>query len=148
MGKREQKLRGDRIRELVLLIYLNERYGRSRVKISTLKKTLGYSAGGIYNALDGSGYFQRKGDLVTLSEKGQEYVKRNWIPYFQVVNPFSYVLMLFGSILLIEWYLINYHNMMLVFDWYQGITLIAVGLALRFGFSRMMYLSLRLRKKL
>jgi len=148
MTKKEQKLRGDKIRDLLLLIYLNEKYGGGKVRISTLKKTLGYSTGGIYHALDESGYFERKGDVVTLSQRGQEYVKTEWIPYLQVVNPFSYFLMVIGSFFLISWLLRTYYNILLVFGWYEGILMIAVGLILRFAFSRITYWFYKLMKKI
>jgi hypothetical protein len=148
MARKDQKLRGDKIRDLLLLIYLNEKYGGGKVRISALKETLGYSTGGIYNALDESGYFMRRGDVVTLSQSGQEYVKKQWIPYLQVVNPFSYFLIFIGSLLFMSWFLRTYYSIILVFGWYEGLLTIAVGLILRFAFSRIMYWFYKLRKKM
>lgn len=148
MAKKNEKLRGDKIRDLILLIYLNEKYGGSKVRLPTLRKTLGYSQSGIYSALDESGYFERKGDVITLSEKGQSYVKKQWIPYYSAFNPFGYFLILVGFLLFLSWYLRVYHGALLIFDWYQGIIVIIGGLIIRFALLRMLFWTLKLEKKL
>ena len=148
MAEKNKKLRGDKIRDLLLLIYLNEKYGGGKVRISALKETLEYSTGGIYGALDESGYFERRGDVVTLSQNGQEYVKKQWIPYLQVVNPFSYFLIVIGSLFFMSWFLRTYYDTILTFGWYEGILMIIAGLILRFAFSRIMYWFYRLRRKM
>jgi len=144
----EKRLKGDKLRELILLVHLNEKYGSGNVRISRLKKTLDYSTGGIYNALDESGYFKHKGDVITLSNKGHEYIKKQWVRYFSIVNPLSYFIIIVGALLFLSWYLKVYHNAFLVFNWYQGIVVIIAGLIIRFGLMRLMFWTLRAQKKL
>jgi len=58
-------------------IYLNDKYGRSsEFRISELKNFFSYSTGGIYGALDSSGFFIRNGSTIKLSEEGVEYAKK------------------------------------------------------------------------
>lgn len=65
MSKRkEEKLKGDKIRDLILIVYLNNKYDKDKNRIPWLKEKLGYSTGGIYNALDESGYFERTSDAI------------------------------------------------------------------------------------
>lgn len=137
------------MRELMLLVYLNNRYGfGKKIEISKLKQFLDYSTGGLYHALDESGYFVRKGDEITLSDKGEKYVKNVVMKYYGAFNIIGYFLIFLGFVLTLQWYLLTYHKILLFLDWYSGLTIVAGGLAIRFALLPMIYWLLRIRKKI
>lgn len=146
--KNNDLLRGDKLRELMLFIYLNNKYGRiTEFAISELKKFTGYSTGGIYNALDSSGYFVRKGSDITLSKTGRDYVKKELMTPFKNIYPLSYLLVFLGFILLLHWYLYTYQDTYLVFEWNVGLAIIVAGLVLRFALPALTYIVLIIKKK-
>jgi len=50
--KKKDLIKGDMLRELIFLVYLNNKYGLGkRIRISKLKDFIGYSTGGIYLSL-------------------------------------------------------------------------------------------------
>jgi len=148
-GKRKEMIRGDKLRELIFFVYLNSKYGTGVVDIPKLKETLGYSTGGIYNALDESGYFTRKGDEVSLTSKGAEYFKEKHMPYYSMVNPLSGLLIVLGTLALTRSLLETFTGISLVlFNWQSGLALLAGGITLRFFFLRLMFYFMKLRKEL
>lgn len=148
MSKGEKEtLKGDKLRELIHLVYLNSKYGTGKARISRLKEALGYSTGGIYNALDESGFFDRKGDEINLTSKGVEYAERTLLPYFSAFNPIAYMLMFLGTLCIFQWYLwISAHA--LIFDWHVGTVLIVGGIVLRFFLLRLVFWAHKLKKQL
>lgn len=141
-------IRGDKLRDLILLVYLNDKYGLGkRVEVSKLKRFLGYSTGGIYNALDESGYFARKGDEILLSDKGEKYVRKELMQWYRVLYPTGYLIVFLGIILVAHWYLYTYHNVFLLFDWSVGFACIAGGLTVRFALPALTYWYLKITKK-
>lgn len=148
MRKRDL-IRGDKLRDLILLVYLNDKYGLGkRVKISKLKRFLGYSTGGIYNALDESGYFTRKGDEILLSDKGERYVRKELMQWYRVVYPLGYFMVCFGIVLVGHWYLYTYHDIFLLFNWAVGFAFIGGGLVIRFALPLLTYWLLKITKKM
>lgn len=146
--KNKASLKGDKLRELMLFVYLNNKYGRStKYNISELKQFIGYSAGGIYNALDSSGFFVRNGSDITLSKKGKDYVKKELMHSFENFYPVSYFLVFLGVILLVHWYLYTYHGEYLVFEWNIGLAIVMSGLVLRFALPSLTYIGLIIKKK-
>lgn len=142
-------IKGDKLRELILLVYLNDRYGLSKkLKVSKLKEILGYSTGGLYNALDESGYFERNKDEIALSEKGVRYAKENLMRQFRAIYPIGYFFLLFGIILIGHWYLLKYHNILLFFDWTVGFSFILGGLLLRLALPAMVFWMLKILRKM
>ena len=136
------------MRELILLVYLNDRYGFSKkLDVSKLKEFIGYSAGGLYNALDESGYFHRKGDEISLSDKGEKYAKRELMRQYRNLYPLSYVFIFLGIILTAHWYLLQYRDVLLFFDWAVGASLIVCGLIVRFMMPALTLWFLRIFKK-
>lgn len=141
-------LKGDKLRELILFIYLNDKYGRSsEFRISELKNFFSYSTGGIYGALDSSGFFIRNGSTIKLSEEGVEYAKKELIIPFKNFYSIAYLLVYLGLLLLLHWYLYIYMDFYLFFDWQVGFGLIIGGLLLRFALPRLTYIILILKKK-
>ena len=69
-------IRGDRLRELILLVGLKDKYGGSFSK-SELRRIIGYKrGGGIYDALEKSGFFVIDGDNISLNEEGKKYFSK------------------------------------------------------------------------
>lgn len=137
--RKEEKLRGDKLRELILLVYLNNKYDKEKNKIPWLKEKLGYSTGGLYSALDESGYFDRKGDEICLTEKGNDYLHKNILPLYIVFYPVGNFLIILGLVLLLQWYLWTYLQTVMIFQWYSAITVIIGGIVLRVFFLRIVY---------
>lgn len=132
----------------MLFIHLNNEYGRSNeFNISELKRFIGYSQGGIYNALDNSGYFFRKGTTISLSQKGKNYVQKELMTPFKNFYSVSYLLLYLGLIFLIHWYLYTQFDIYLFFDWQVGVGLLIGGFLLRFTLPRLTYFALLLKKK-
>ncbi len=144
-----KKVRGDLLRELIFLVYLRNKYdAKPDVRISTLKKLLGYSAGGIDYALKYSGFFEIHLDQVKLSEKGKEYVKRELLPQYRILNPIGYFFILMGVLIFLQWYMATYLNRVIFFDWWTGISIIIIGLILRFFLLPLIYWTLKIQRKL
>lgn len=75
--EKNESIRGDKLRDLVLIVYLNNKYGLgTKIEDSRVQNFLCYSRSGFNTELNESGYFVRKGDEITLSEKGERYVKK------------------------------------------------------------------------
>jgi len=148
MSKGEKEtLKGDKLRELIHLVYLNSKYGTGEARISRLKEALGYSTGGIYNALDESGFFDRKGDEIHLTIRGVEYAEKTLLPYFSAFNPIAYMLMFLGTLCILQWYLWSLART-LIFDWRVGTILIVGGIVLRFFLLRLVFWAHKLKKQL
>lgn len=143
----KETLKGDKLRELIHLIYLNSKYGTGEARISRLKETLGYSTGGIYNALDESGFFERRGDKIRLTSRGIEYAEKTLLPYFSAFNPIAYMLMILGVLCILQWYLWSLFRA-LIFDWRVGMILIACGFVLRFLLPRLVFWVHKLKKQM
>jgi len=145
--RKEEKLKGDKLRELILLVHLNNKYDREKNKIPWLKEKLGYSTGGLYNALDESGYFERKNDEIHLTEKGTNYLNRQLLPQYTVFYPIGNFLITLGLVFLLQWYLWTYAHTPMIFQWYSAVMVIASGIVIRFFFLRIVYWIISRRKE-
>jgi hypothetical protein len=146
--KREEKLRGDKLRDLILLVYLNNKYGKGSNEIPALRETLRYSVGGIYSALDSSGYFERKTDRIELTEKGEEYLKSKILTQYSLINSVSNMLILLGFVFLVQWIDWNYAHYALILPWYSCLILLGCGLFIRFFTLRLNYWFIKRRKEM
>jgi len=145
----KKKIRGDLLRELIFFVYLRNKYDVKReVAVSTFKKTLGYSSGGIDYALKYSGFFEIERGMVKLSEKGREYVRRELLPQYKIYNPIGYFFMLLGVLIILQWYAFTYLNVVITFDLWAGVLLIIAGFILRFFLLPVIYWALKIQKKL
>lgn len=141
-------IKGDKLHELMLLVHLNSKYGLgTTLKLFKLKKFLDYSPGGLYGALEGSGYFSRKGDEIELSDKGERYVNRKLMAQLRALYSISYFLLFFGIVLIVHWHSYTYHKIFLIFPWTVGLSFIGVGLLIRFGLLPLGYWLLKVRRK-
>jgi len=144
--KEEEKLRGDKLRDLILMVYLNNKYDKDKNRISWLKEKLGYSTGGLYHALDNSGYFERKKEDIYLTEKGTNYLNKQILPQYTVFNPIGNLLIILGFVFLLQWYSWTYAHKPVVIPWYSALIAIALGILVRFLFLRLVH-SIMKRKK-
>ena len=144
MVKRKQKnpdlLKGDKLRDLILLVHLNNKYGNGRNEISELKEALGYSTGGIYSAIDSSGYFERKPDGILLTQRGKDYLKSNILPQYDIFKTIGYAMLFLGFLLIFQWLEWIYFGTYLVFPWYSDLGFVGIGILLSFLMLRMKYL--------
>ena len=141
-------LKGDKLRDLILLVHLNNKYGKGRNEVSELKENLGYSTGGIYSALDSSGYFERKPDGVLLTQKGEAYLKSKVLPQYDIFKIIGYAILFIGFVLIFQWYDWTYLKVYLVFPWYSDIGFVFLGVILSFFMLRMKYSVFKRKKKM
>ena len=146
--KSEGKLKGDKLRDLIFLIHLNNKYGHGKNEIAELKETLGYSTGGIYNAVDNSGYFERTVNGIQLTEKGKEYLDRKILPRYSDSKSVGNALMLLGFVFILQWVEWTYFQYTFVIPWYSGLTVLVGGIILRFFILRLYYLTVKRKKKM
>ena len=145
----KKKIRGDLLRELIFFVYLRNKYDVKRdVEVSMFKRLLGYSSGGIDYALKYSGFFEIEKGMVKLSKKGRDYVKRELLPQYRIFNPIGYFFMLFGVLIILQWYAFTYLDVVITFDLWAGLLLILVGFVLRFFLLPLIYWALKIQKRL
>ena len=145
----KKKIRGDLLRELIFFVYLRNKYDVKRdVEVSTFKRLLGYSSGGIDYALKYSGFFEIEKGMVKLSKKGRDYVKRELLPQYRIFNPIGYFFMLLGVLIILQWYAFTYLDVVITFDLWAGLLLIIVGFVLRFFLLPLIYWALKIQKRL
>jgi len=148
MLTKKDLIKGDRLRDLMLLVHLNNRYGMgTKMDDSRLAEFLHYSRTGLSTAIKESGFFEEKGDEITLSEKGERYVRAELLPSYRAVNPIGYFLIFLGSLLFVQWYLVSYYRTLLVFHWSSGPAVIVFGLFVRFALLPTRYWVLKILKK-
>jgi hypothetical protein len=139
-NKKEENLRGDKLRELILWVYLHNKYEKDRIRMSFLKEKVGYQGpGGLYSAINSSGYFDRKNDEITLTEKGVDYLNRKILPPYKVFSPIGDFLIILGLVFLLQWYSWTYLTSPLVTPWYSAIICVATGIVVRVFFMRVGY---------
>jgi len=146
--RKDELIRGDKLRDLVLIVYLNNKYGLgTKIDDAKVQSFIGYSRSGFNTAINESGYFVRKGDEIMLSEKGERYVKKELMPYYKAFNPIGYFLIFLGSLLFLQWYLLTYFKFLLILDWLSGLSIIVGGLLIRFALLPTIYWFLKIRRK-
>jgi len=148
-AKGEEKLKGERLRDLIFMVYLNNRYGKGKNKISELEEIVGYSSpGGIYHALDSSGYFERNGNVIKLTEKGDKLLKNKILAEYNLANTTGNALVIIALVLLLQWVDLTYFNYAMILQWYAIIPLLVGGLVIRFFMLRINYWIIKRQKKI
>ena len=149
MGDRnEEDLRGDKLRELILWVYLHNKYEKDPIKMSFLREKVGYrSPGGLYSAINSSGYFDRRNDEITLSESGLDYLSKRILPQYKAFDPVFNFLIILGMVFLVQWYFYMYLKNPMVIPWYSAIICIAVGVVAKVFFMRIGYWFMKRSKK-
>jgi len=144
--KKGEKLKGDKLRDLILMVYLNNKYDKDKNRIPWLKEKLGYSTGGLYHALDNSGYFERVKDEIRLTEKGTNYLNKQILPQFAFFNPIAYFLIILGFIFLYQWYFWTYGHVNTIIPWYSALFAIAIGVFFRFFSLRLTHWIMKMKR--
>jgi len=139
-NKKEETLRGDKLRELILWVHLHNKFEKDKIRMSFLKEKVGYHGpGGLYSAINSSGYFDKKNDEITLSQRGVGYLNRQILPQYKVFNTVGNLLIVLGLVFLLQWYFWTYLNNPLVIPWYSAIIFVATGIVVRVFFMRIGY---------
>jgi hypothetical protein len=148
-AKGEEKLKGERLRDLVFMVYLNNKYGKGKNKISELEEIVGYgSAGGIYHALDSSGYFERNGNEIKLTKLGNQLLKNRILAEYNLANTTGSALVIIALVLLLQWVEWTYFKNPMIIQWYAIIPLLIGGLFIRFFLLRLVYWKIKRQKKI
>jgi hypothetical protein len=129
-------------------VHLNNKYVKGGNEIPALKEILEYSTGGIYGALDNSGYFERKADGIQLTQKGQEYLKKEILTPLSISDSVATILIVIGFVFLLQWIDWTYANQPLILPWYTALLIIGSGLFIRFFILRVNYWIIKRRKKM
>jgi hypothetical protein len=116
--------------------------------MSWFREKVGYHGpGGFYSAIDSSGYFDRKNDEITLTQKGVDYLNKQILPQYKVFNPVGDFLIVLGLVFLLQWYFWTYLNSPLITPWYSAVMTIGVGIVVRVFFMRIGYWIMKHTKK-
>ena len=108
----------------------------------------GYSSpGGIYDALNNSGYFDRTPTGVVLTEAGRKYLETEILSTYKIANTVSYAFMFFGAFLILQWADWTFAKNLIIIPWYSGLSVIVGGIAIRFFLIRFNYWFIRKTKK-
>jgi len=116
--------------------------------LSFLKEKVGYQGpGGLYSAINSSGYFDRKNDEITLTEKGFDYLNGKILPQYKVANPIGNFMIILGLVFLLQWYSWTYLNSPMVIPWYSAIICLVVGIVVRVYMLKVGYWIMKHSKK-
>jgi len=147
-NRKEENLRGDKLRELILWVGLHNKFENDKIKMSFLREKIGYHGpGGLYSAIDSSGYFDKKNDEITLTQKGVDYLNKQILPQYKVFNPVGNFMIILGLVFLLQWYFWTYSNNPLIIPWYSAIFCVALGVVVRVFFLRLTYWIMKHSKK-
>lgn len=147
--KGEEKLKGERLRDLLFMVYLNNKYGKGKNTISELEEIVGYSSpGGIYHALDNSGYFERTGNEIKLTKLGNKLLNKKILSEYSIANTTGTALIIISFVLLLQWVEWTYFNNPIILQWYAIIPLLVGGLLIRFFLLRLIYWKIKKQKKM
>jgi len=146
--KKEELVKGDKLRDLILLVYLNNKYGHGKNDIAELKETLGYSTGGIYSALDNSGYFERNANGIQLTEKGNGYLDHKIMPRYSDSKSIGNAFIILGFVFILQWVDWTFFQYAFIIPWWSGLTVLVGGIIIRFFILRLYYFAIKRRKKM
>jgi hypothetical protein len=143
----KKAVRGDKLRDLLLFIYMNDRFSKDKIKVADLKKIASYSTGGAYSAFE-SPYIEKTGDEIHLTEEGKGYVKDRILPQYNVYKSYGNVLIFLGSFFLLQWFEWTYLKFPLIPSIYFAMIVLALGLFVRFFILRFNFYITKRRKKM
>ncbi len=148
-AKGEDKLKGERLRDLIFMVYLNNKYGKGKNKISELEEIVGYkSPGGIYHALDSSGYFERNGDEIKLTKLANELLNKRILSEYNLANSTGNMIIIISLVLILQWVDWTYFNRAMIVQWYAFLPLLIGGLFIRFFLLRLNYWIIKKQRKI
>jgi hypothetical protein len=144
---RKTMLRGDKRRDVLLYVYMHNKFSKEKIRVADLKKIGDYSAGGMYSAFE-SPYLEKNGDEIRLTEEGEQYVKERILPRYNVYRSYGNVLILIGFFLAFEWFEWNYLHTQLEPSIYLPAILLALGLFLRYFVLRFSFFITKRKKEI
>jgi hypothetical protein len=145
--KKDDFVRGDKLRNIIYYVYLHNKFSKDKIKVSDLKETVGYSTGGVYSAFE-SDYLEKKNDEISLTTKGEKYVKEKILPQFSIYKSMSNVLIVLGAVFFLQWLEWTYLHFPLIIPWHGALLIIGLALFLRFFVLRFTYVIMRKTKKI
>lgn len=145
--KTEELVKGDKLRDLILLVHLNNKYGKGKNEIPALKEMLEYSTGGIYGALNDSGYFERTLDEIRLTEKGETYLNKKILPRYDILRSTGNILIVIGAVFIFQWINWTYLQKVTIMPWHFGLIVLISGVVFRFLGLRIDYWVIKRKKK-
>lgn len=122
--------------------------GREKNEIPALKEILGYSTGGIYNALDSSGYFERSVGCIKLTERGKEYLNKEILTPFKISNSVGNVLIAIGIVFFFQWAEWTYANRAIILPLWSALLAMSGGIFVRFFMLRLNFWLIRQSKRM
>jgi hypothetical protein len=140
-------VRGDKLRDIIFYVYQHDQFSKDKIKVSDLKKTIGYSTGGVYGAFE-SGYLEKVNDEIHLTEEGQKYVKNRILPKFEIYRSYGTVLLLLGFFFFFQWFEWNCFKVPIIPEWYFVLIIAGFGIFLRFFIFRFNFFISKKRKKI
>jgi hypothetical protein len=144
---RKKAVRGDKLRDVLLYVYMHNRFSKDKIKVADLKKIVEYSPGGAYSAFESS-YLEKTGDEIHLTEEGKDYVKNRILPQFNIYKSYGNVLLLLGFFFFFQWFEWTYLNVPVIPSWYFALMIFGFGLFLRFFILRFNFYVTKKRKKM
>jgi hypothetical protein len=144
---RGKAVRGDKLRDVLLFVYMNDKFSKDKIKVADLKKIADYSTGGAYSAFE-SPYIEKRGDEIHLTEEGKDYVKNRILPHYDAYKSYGNVLLILGFFLFFQWFEWTYLNVPVIPTWYLALTVFIFGLFLRFFILRFNFYVTKKRKKI
>lgn len=144
---RKKEVRGDKLRDAILYIYLHNKFSKEKIKVADLKKTVGYGSGGAYSAFE-SRYLEKINDEIRLTEEGKDYVKSRILPKFDIYKSYGNVLITLGIFFFVQWFEWTYLNVPLIPSWYFALLILILGFFLRFFILRFDFFVMKKRKKM
>ncbi len=143
----KKTVRGDKLRDVLFYVYMHSSFTKDKIKVADLKKIVDYSTGGAYGAFE-SGYLEKIGDEIRLTEVGKDYVKTRILPQYSVYKSYGNVLLMLGVFFLVQWFEWEYLKAPVIPSWYFALMILGLGLFLRFFILRFNFFVTKRRKKL
>jgi lipid-A-disaccharide synthase-like uncharacterized protein len=143
---KEREVRGDKLKDLILYVYMHDRFTKDKIKVADLKKIIDYSTGGLYGAFETSGYVTKENDEIHLTQEGRDYVKNRILPRFDIFKSYGNILILLGAFFLIQWFEWTYHNVPLIPTWYLTLMVLGAGFFFRFCVLRYYFFTMKRRR--
>jgi hypothetical protein len=144
---KKKAVRGDKLRDAILYVYLHTEFSKDKIKVADLKKTVGYGSGGAYSAFE-SRYLEKINDEIRLTEEGIDYVKSRILPKFDIYKSYGNVIITISVFFFVQWLEWTYLNVAIIPGWYFALMLLILGIFLRFFVLRFDFFVMKKRKKM
>jgi hypothetical protein len=140
-------LRGDKRRDVLLYVYMHNKFSKEKIRVADLKKIGDYSPGGMYSAFE-SPYIVKNGEEIRLTEEGKQYVEERILPRYDIYRSYGNMMLLIGFFLAFQWFEWNFMHTQMEPSIYLPAILLGTGLFLRYFVLRFSYFVTKRRKKI